>query len=134
MLIEQLQINSRYNFKLHAAAHLGAEIKQATLISMGTLALASVFDPGVASKHVQVYPSLPDGSLKDPSKLTYLTFTTQANQTIVFAYDWIIKSSIEKAMANKANLDVLINSPEDLSRIIGVLSRAGFTVQNSTIG
>lgn len=133
MLLEQLRINSRYNFRLYGAAHVGAEVKRATLVAQVSLGQAYATDPGLAAKHVQVLPSLPAGTSKDPSKLTYLIFTTEANQTIAFAYNWLIATSIEEAMANKAVIDVRISSADDLPRIIGVLTNAGFTVENSII-
>ena len=133
MLLDQLRINSRYNFRLYGAAHLSAEVKRATLVSTSSLNVASLVDPGLAAKHVQVLPSLPEGTVKDPSKLTYLIFTTEANQTIAFAYNWLIPTSIEEATANKASLDVRISSPDDLPRIISVLTNAGFAVENSMI-
>lgn len=133
MLLEQLRINARYNFRLYGSAHISGEVKRATLTSLASLAMASAVDPGLPSKHVRVLPSLPEGTSKDPSKLTYLIFTTEANQTLVFAYNWLIPTSIEEASANKATLDVRISSADDLPRIISVLSNAGFAVENSIV-
>ena len=134
MLLEQLRPNSRYNFRLHGAAHVGAEVKRATLMAVGSLAFASVIDAGLAAKHIQVYPSLPAGVPKDPSKLTYLIFTTEANQTVVYAYNWLIESSIEASTVNKATVEVRISAAEDVARIVSILSNAGFTVESSIAG
>lgn len=134
MLLEQLRTNNRYNFRLHASALLGSEIKRATLVATSNLAIASAIDPGLAAKHAQVWPSLPAGVSKDPAKLTYLILTTEANQTVVVAYNWVIESSIELSTVTKATFEIRVASPDDLPRISAVLTNAGFVVESSTIG
>lgn len=133
MLLEQLRVNTRYNFRLHASAILGAEIKRATLISTANLAVASMVDAGLAGKHAAAVPSLPAGTAKDASKLTYLLFTTEAGQTVALAYNWIIDNTIEESAVNKATFEIRISSADDLPRIAAILANAGFSVESSII-
>ena len=92
------ELNATYNFNTYAPSILGSEIKNALILGVFDYSVASQF-ASPDTKHVQIFPFLPVGTIDDPKKYTYILFKSESGTKEVFALQWIDQATITKKTA-----------------------------------
>lgn len=133
MLLTELTVNAEYTLRPYASSVLGSVLTNARLISTCNLEMAERVQPGLAERHVAIYHQLPEGTLKDASKLSYLVFRNQNNSLIVLAYEWISPASITVSTANRGVVEFLIASSADVTRVSALLAASGIQVVKAEV-
>lgn len=89
------ELNSVYNFNTYAPSILGNEIKNAVILGVFDYSIASQFT-SPDTKHVQIFPFLPVGTIDDPKKYTYILFKSESGTKEIFALQWIDLATVVK--------------------------------------
>ena len=120
-----LQIGSSYNFTLYASGVLGVGYENAKVEGIMDYNTAKTVQD-IVPLHIQAYPSLPNGSVRNAQLLTYVKIKTISGESRVIAMDWIsstpvlvVTQSVKVTIANVVSSDV--------ARIKDVLIANGFT-------
>lgn len=108
-----LKINTHYNFSVYANSILGSSFTNARLISILDYRTAIKF-ANVELLHRQVFPYLPEGTLKDNLNYTYYLFSFRGKQ-LVFADVWIIEDSVEETTGLNYTIRLNNITPSKLS-------------------
>lgn len=127
------KINHYYSFSTIAASVLGQEHKRLKLIAMGDYKTACSYDD-IDAKSANLAPYLStDGSAIDPLADTYLIFTAESGQTLVFALSWINQDTISHSSSQIVHLSIADASATDAERIRQILALAGYNRVTSRI-
>lgn len=129
----QWEIGGVYSFDTYAPALLGASFKRVRLSSIMDYEDASQ-KVSVDAKHTTVYSLLPVGTPKDPSKLTYLAFTSDSSLAkIIMAAAWIDLDTVDKVTSQRIIATIENTTQADISRLRGSLVLLGFTDFDITV-
>lgn len=120
------EIDKVYTFNTRAPALLGAQVTRATLKGIIDYSVAVTFI-NVDLHHRKIYPALPQGTVNDPKKFTYLLFKTESGELTVFAYEWIDDTSIEVVDSTTLTVTLPGVSNSDANKIRDALNLIGFT-------
>jgi hypothetical protein len=120
------ELHKKYNFNTLAPSILGSGFKNVLILAIIDYTVASTYS-SIQAWHTNVYPYLPAGTPKDPTKYTYILFRTEVNTNIVLALPWIDLTTISEVTQN--HLTVVINNvtPEDITRVSESLTLLGLT-------
>lgn len=120
------EIDKVYTFNTRAPALLGAQVTRATLKGIIDYSVAVTFI-NVDLQHRKIYPALPQGTVNDPKKFTYLLFKTESGELNVFAYEWIDDTSITVVDSTTLTVTLPGVSNSDANKIRDALNLIGFT-------
>ena len=119
-------IGKVYTFNTLSPAFLSNTVERVKLMSIMDAESARTFEP-IDQKYAQVYSSLPPGSPKKPSDVTWYLFKAQNGSNVVLADPWIDSTSIEEIKLIDINVSVVRASLSDVDKIRIALSAAGIT-------
>ena len=123
--MEAFKVGNHYSFSTYAPAILGQEHKRMLLMAVGNYQLASMFD-NVDIKLNNIKAYLGDRAVKDPTKDTYLVFSTESGSKLVFGVSWINLNTLEQSTSQVVVATIDSVSASDAGRIREVLAMAGF--------
>ena len=81
-------IGNVYTFGTRAPSLLGALFENVTILGIVDYNIATTFR-NVDLDHKRIYPLLPNGTVYNPKKFTYILVKAESGQTTVLAYEWI---------------------------------------------
>ena len=120
------EIDKIYTFNTRAPALLGAEVTRATLKGIIDYSVAVTFI-NVDLQHRKIYPALPQGTVNDPKKFTYLLFKTESGELNVYAYEWIDDATIEPVDSVTLTVTIPGVNNSDATKVRDALSLLGFS-------
>lgn len=118
-------LGGMYSFTTRAPAILGSTISRHTLKGIVDYNTACKHE-NVELLHRQIYPLLPDGTINNPSKYTYLLLRSESGITRVIATVWIVESSITLVEEITATIKLTLDSNDDLITVRETLTLMGF--------
>lgn len=119
-----LQIGKSYNFTLYASGVLGTGYSNAKVLGIMDYGSAKTVQD-ITPLHIQAYPDLPAGTLRDASKLIYVKLSTVQGETRVVAMDWISSEPVE-VTTQSATVVIAQISSSDISIIRNLLVVNGY--------
>lgn len=119
-------LKSRYNFNTLAPAILGVSVKNATIMGLFDSTIAANY-MNVQTNHAQIYPSLPPGTVNDPTQYDYFLIRTQSGDKRVLAIQWIDVNSIQLVTQQAISITVNGTTTGDDVKIRNALLMMGFS-------
>lgn len=119
------QIRQVYNFDTYAAALLGNNFKNVTVLAIMDRETAAK-EADVHAMHVQVYPYLPAGTPNDPNAYDYVKVKTTTGQTMILGIAWIKEDSIQLVESRIITVKISNVSASDIPRVRDALVANGF--------
>jgi hypothetical protein len=118
-------IGKTINFNTHAGAILGVEIRNAKVLGLLDPGTAKSFD-NIVSRHIQVYPYLPEGTPDSPYDYSYLKVVMDNGDQRVYGLPWIDDTSIE--LVDTTNIHVVLKGrgQSDITILRQALQANGF--------
>ncbi len=120
------QINSFYNVGLYPNPVVGSSYKN--------LKLKAILDYYSALKYAnvellgkQIYPYLPDGTLRDRTKYTYYLFEDVYGKNIVLAHPWITPGGLVQTSGMNYTIDIYNVDTTTLTNLQTQLRLLGIT-------
>jgi len=126
------ELGTTYNFNTLAPAILGSNVKNATVLGIIDYTTASNYITP-ETRHVDVYPYLPTGTVNDPKKYTYILFKSESNVKFVLGLPWIDLATVVQVVSLTINVTVNNASTGDANRIRDSLILLGFNSFTVTI-
>lgn len=120
-----LEIGKVVSFSTLAAAHLGAIVKNAKLLSIMDYDTAMLYE-AVNVKHRAILPVLPTGTPSDPAAAIYYRFLSESGAKIVLSQYWINMATIELVNAISFRATVNNASFQDIGRVRDALAALGY--------
>jgi len=131
--LRDVEIGQRFSFEVYPSSILGNDfnnvILDATLSSRG--ALREGVD--IAALHQNIYPSLPAGSVNDPSQYSYIRILLANGEPQVLGVPWIRPDSIKLFVASTINLTWQNATQEQYDKIMQALSANNLSPDASSI-
>lgn len=120
-----LKIHQAYDFLLRAPGILGLGYKNAIVMAIMDYDSAKLVQD-ILPIHTQVYSSLPVGTPRNASDLTYIKLKTVSGEIRVIAFDWIAS---EPVMITSKTVRVTLSNVaiSDIPLINDALIQNGFT-------
>lgn len=118
-------ILGRYSFDTYDSVILGNNFKPVTIVSLMDYRIASNF-ADVQALHSMLYSSLPVGTQKDFTKLTYLLVRSKTGEEKVVAKEWIRTDTIKEHLELTASVTIRNVQVSDADVIRRALISAGF--------
>lgn len=119
------QIKKSYHFEVYPPS-LGNDFKNVTILGILDFDTAHRF-ADLHVRHPLYYPSLPAGTVNDPTAFTYLRIRTEGGEERIIALEWIRQESI--VQVDSASVVVRFNqfTVTDIPTLRQVLAENGFT-------
>lgn len=128
-LANPFQLGKRYSFELYANAVLSTTIKNAKVTSIVSGPIAEQLNHQVATKHAQIYPSLPEEtSERDYTSQHYVIVEYDNGETDAFGLSWIRNSTIKMLSSSDYIVQLKNVSPDAAEALNAVLSANGYQV------
>lgn len=126
------QIRNVYTFTLYPDHVFDTDFKNVTVMGILDYEMASRY-ADIYPLHVQVYPSLPEGTPNDPRSYDYILVKTTAGNNVVLGIPWIKENTIE--LVDSKTIQVLISNASaiDISRVRNALLQNGYTQLDITL-
>lgn len=129
----ELQLKQSYSFEVHPVALLGNNFKNATVLAIMDQETANQ-SIDTQALHVQVYPSVPAGSMpNNPAEYTYVKLRLANGGTTIIGRPWIKENTIVQQTSTTIRVTVPNVVPADVARIRNALVQNGFTVSDVSI-
>ena len=119
------EIGKVYSFGTLAPALLGAVFDKVTVLGIIDYHIATSF-LNVDLYHRRIYPLLPNGTVDNPKKFTYLLVKTESGIQTVLAYEWIEENTIELIDAVTLTVTIPNVSNSDATKVRDALTLLGF--------
>ena len=120
------ELDGVYNFNTLAPAILGADFKRATVLAILNYTVASGYI-NIESNHVNIYPYLPVGTVKDPKTYQYLLIKTQTGENTVLALPWINLDTVTRVTTQTISITINDVNVDDTVKIRDTLILMGYT-------
>lgn len=119
------EIGKVYSFPLWPAALIQAELQGVKFLGAVSFEIAAR-ESDVFARHVQVYPTLPQGVSRNPRDITYGLFSTPANNQLVIGLPWIKLDQVQLLSGATTTIEIEDCSPEQAEGIRKLLMGKGF--------
>lgn len=93
------QIGSTYSFQVYPVAQLGNNFQNVVVLAVLDATTVQQLGIDIWGMHMQLYPSLPEGTPNDPTQYQYIRIKLQSGQTTILAVPWIDDSTVELVSA-----------------------------------
>lgn len=123
------QPGNAYSFNVHPVAILGNDFTNVTVTAILDQETANQFID-TRALHVQVYPTLPQGTPDDPSVYMYLKLKTASGNTRVIGVPWINIETVELVEMGTFTITIPNRSVTDTAKIQNALAANGITASN----
>lgn len=120
----QFEQNSTYTFTTHNPTYLGTfeNVVATGIVGIDTAALYG----DVVVTHMNILPHLPDGSERDPSKLSYLLIKGVDGNIRPVGLPWIISNTVVEVHRNKIVVEIEDVGPDDVEKISMAIKSRGY--------
>lgn len=119
-------IGKTINFSTTAPAILGVEVRNAKLLGILDPGSAKAYDD-IVSKHIQVYPYLPEGTPDSPTSYSYVKFAMADGSEKVYGIPWIDEESIVIVENTQVVVTLKNRGQADLDLVRQALLANGFS-------
>lgn len=82
-----------YTFEVYPSVILGNDFKNVTVQGVLDAESANAVT-NIYTRHSQIYPYLPAGTINDPESYTYLKIRTEAGVVMAIAVEWIVPATV----------------------------------------
>lgn len=120
-----LDIGKTISFSVYAPAVLGTNFNKVTLLGILDYESAQSF-LNVATKAIEVYPSLPANTIKDHTKYRYLKVKMADGKSTCIALEWIKESTYTVHTGLSLNVTIPNATSIDADRVRAILSANGY--------
>tara|TARA_B100000929_G_scaffold291132_1_gene288232 strand:- start:8860 stop:9261 length:402 start_codon:yes stop_codon:yes gene_type:complete len=122
--MNEFQLQSVYDFTTHAPSVLG-DFKKVKVVAFGDWNIAQTYID-VAAMHVNVYGTLPAGTINDYKSYSYIIIVLQNGERTALGLPWIDSASIQLFERNTIYATIEDVGPDDVDKIKRVLSSNGY--------
>lgn len=120
-----LELKQTYSFQVHPAALLGNGFQNATVMAILDQESANQLIDTQAM-HVQVYPTLPEGTPNNPAEYNYVKLRLANGTTTVLGIPWIKENTLVKQTSSVIKATIAGVTAADLPRVRAALLQNGF--------
>ena len=121
-----------YSFDVYPAALLPTSFNNVTIMAIMDTATANQYIDTMAM-HVQVYPTLPAGTINDPNGYDYVKVQTATGNTAILGMAWINPSTVQLIQSSTITAVITNVSAADIPRIQNALAQNGYDSINLSI-
>ena len=118
-------LRSVYDFDVYPSGLMQASFKNVTVMAIMDAATANLYIDTEAM-HVQVYPSLPEGTPNDATAYDYFRIQTQTGQTMILGLAWINANTVTLVQSSTIKAIIGNVSAADIPRIQNALVQNGY--------
>ncbi|EKD22624.1 MAG: hypothetical protein ACD_84C00035G0004 [uncultured bacterium] len=133
MLSINFALRGTYSFDAHAAALLGTNFKNVTILAIMDADTASR-EIDIVALHKQIFPLLPAGTPNDPRSYDYVKIQTTAGHTTILGMAWINETTVTQITSTKITAVIGNVSATDAIRVKNALLQNGFKDIAITVG
>lgn len=126
------ELDGVYSFDTLAPAILGANFKRVTVLAILNYTVAAGYI-NIESNHVNIYPYLPIGTVKDPKSYQYLLIKTLTGENTVLALPWINLDTVTKITTQTISVTLNNVNTGDSVKIRDSLIMMGYTDFSITV-
>lgn len=119
------QLKKVYSFDVYPTSVLGSNFKNVTVLAVMDQEMANK-EIDTQALHIQVYPSLPNGTPNQADGYNYVKIRTPANTTTILGMAWIKEDTIEEIASVTINVKLGNVTASDVTRIRNALVQNGF--------
>lgn len=94
MQYSDLEVGQRVSFELYPSHIYGSTFNNVTITAFLDHGLANALGFDVIAAHQMVYPSLPEGSINDPTQYNYVRIQNTNGEYQIIGIPWIRESTI----------------------------------------
>ena len=124
-------LGKKYSFEIHPNAIMPTIITNARVTSVMSGLIAEKLGYQVATKHAQLYPSLPqDSSDRDYRSQLYILCEFDNGQSEVYGLDWIRLETVKQLSTANYVIELSDVSPEAASALRDVLNANGYQIRS----
>ena len=126
-------LGKKYSFELHPNAVMQSIVTNARVTSLVSGMVAEKLGYQVATKHAQIYPSLPEkGSQRDYNTQLYVICEFDNGQSEAYGLNWIRIDTIKQLSAANYLIELTDVSPDAASALRDVLNANGYRIKSIT--
>lgn len=124
-------LGKKYSFEIYPNAVMKTIITNARVTSVMSGIIAERLGYQVATKHAQIYPSLPqDSSDRDYSSQLYVLCEFDNGQSEAYGLDWIRLETVKQLSSANYIVELGDVSPEAASALRDVLNANGYQIRS----
>ena len=126
-------LGKKYSFELHPNAVMQSIVTNARVTSLVSGMVAEKLGYQVATKHAQIYPSLPEkDAQRDYHFLLYVICEFDNGQSEAYGLSWIRTDTIKQLSAANYLIELTDVSPDAASALRDVLNANGYRIKSIT--
>lgn len=126
-------LGKKYSFEIHPNAVMQTIITNARVTSIMSGLIAEKLGYQVATKHAQLYPSLPqDSSQRDYSSQLYVLCEFDNGQSEAYGLDWIRLETVKQLSSASYIVELTDVSPDAAAALRDVLNANGYRIKSIT--
>lgn len=118
--------NNKYTFDIYPRFYFDTDYQNVTVVGKVGHSIASKY-MDIYAVHSSVFPTLPPGTINDPTVYDYLVVKTSSGQETVVAVPWIKQDTIRQIDAQTLIVTVQGVSTSDTEKLRLALIQNGFT-------
>lgn len=126
-------LGKKYSFELHPNAVMQSIVTNARVTSLVSGMVAEKLGYQVATKHAQIYPSLPEkDSQRDYNFQVYVICEFDNGQSEAYGLSWIRTDTIKQLSAANYLIELTDVSPDAAAALRDVLNANGYRIKSIT--
>ena len=126
-------LGKTYSFEIHPNAVMPTIITNARVTSVMSGLIAEKLGYQVATKHAQLYPSLPqDSSQRDYNSQLYVLCEFDNGQSEAYGLDWIRLETVKQLSSASYIVELTDVSPDAAAALRDVLNANGYRIKSIT--
>lgn len=114
------------NFDVYPAAILGSNFNNVRVEAILDAETARMIGYDPWSMHVNVYPTLPEGTPNDPNDYLFVRLKLESGESTIVGLPWIREESIEQVSYTTISLKIPNVGPGDVEKVVKALSANGY--------
>ena len=131
--LAQLPIGSTVSFETYAPQIIGAVIQNAVVLAHLDADTVRMLGGDPYSKHAQIYPTLPSGTVDDATAYTYLKLKLVSTEITYIGLPWIREDTIVATNRRRAVVTIEDVGPSDVNEIGLALVSNGYSNYKITL-
>lgn len=126
-------LGKKYSFELHPNAVMQSIVTNARVTSLVSGMVAEKLGYQVATKHAQIYPSLPEkDAQRDYNFQLYVICEFDNGQSEAYGLSWIRTDTIKQLSAANYLIELIDVSPDAAAALRDVLNANGYRIKSIT--
>ncbi|QNR51898.1 hypothetical protein Xoosp14_207 [Xanthomonas phage Xoo-sp14] len=131
--LSKLPLNSTVSFELYPSYIIGTGYNFAKVLAHLDADTARALGVDTASKHANVYPTLPSDVPNRPNAYPWVKLRLQSGETVIIGAAWVKENTIKILNAKRVRWETDVSSDDDAALIVKVLAGAGFQALNMEV-